>query len=159
MIRFEVAPLERYTHEAHAVAQNLREEDIEELWMLSRSEPEDAVKRSIGASDEAYIVRMWGKPVAVFGACAPALGTFGVPWLLGTRGLDACPNEIISYSRRFTDHLLERCTMLENTALASNRRTLVFLKRVGFDISAPYRVATGADAVTFRKERVRPCAD
>lgn len=139
------------TADASYVAAHMRQEDADELWRLGRSTPRGAVERSIGMSNEAYVAYVDDVPVAVFGAHMPVIGSYGVPWFLGTRGVDDHAAEYIAWGRRFTDHLLETCDVLQNMALASNRRSLVFLKRIGFAIGEPFRVATGAEAVLFRR--------
>lgn len=150
-----IHPATGYCDEIAHVAKYIRQEDEDELWALSRDTPRGAIKASAEMSDELYFAMHRGAPIAVLGAATncTALGGRGVPWLLGTRGMDACPNEIISYARAFTDHLLETCDVLENIASVDNRKTLVFLSRIGFAISEPFEMPTGAMAVTFRKER------
>ena len=151
MIRVE--PITTYTADAREVAQNMRREDREELWALGRSLPEDAVTQSIEMSTEAYVVFSAQTPIAVMGANTPALGDVSVPWLLGTRGVDAHASEYMRLGRKFTAHLLEKSALLENLALSTNRRTLVFLSRMGFAIGEPFKVPTGAEAVRFTMEK------
>lgn len=147
-----IHPVEGYSDEVHHVAKHMRQEDVEELWQLGRNEPEAALRQSMRATTEAFVVYRGGEPVGVMGAVLPVLGSHGVPWLLGTRGLDHCRREIVHYGKVYTEHLLTRCKMLENIALASNTKTLVFLKGIGFDISDPITLSTGVKAVVFRKE-------
>lgn len=134
------------------VAQFMRQEDRDELWALSRTLAPEAVRQSVEASTEAYVALNKGEPIAVFGAVVPALGRHGVPWLLGTRGVDDCAKEYFQVCRKFVAHLAKSCDVLQNMALADNRKTLVFLSRVGFDIGKPFKTATGAEAVLFRME-------
>jgi hypothetical protein len=142
-----------YTADAADVARFMRFEDREELWQLSHSVPEDAVAQSIEMSDEAYVAFAGPYPVAVFGVGTTALGNHGVPWFLATREADAHSKMYMKMARKFLAHLLERCGTLSNVALASNRRSLVFLSRMGFDIGQPYTTQTGAVARHFVMER------
>jgi len=145
--------LTEYTTAAHFVADQMRKEDRDELWILGRTLPSDAIETSIRVSNEAYIVYVSEKPAAVFGASIPVLGDVGVPWFLGTRAVDDHATEYMRKGREFTAHLLTQCERLENIALKSNRRTLVFLSRMGFVIGQAFRTATGAEAVRFTMER------
>lgn len=155
MSRVAVAPISEYTADAAYVAEHMREEDVAELWQLSRTTPEAALRSSISLSREAYVASVAGEPIALFGASAPVIGRHGVPWLLGTRLVDQHQREYAELARSFTAHMLLTCDVLENVALAANRRSLVFLKRVGFDIGKPTRLATGVEAVLFRMEAKR----
>lgn len=145
-----VEPITTYTEGARRVALALRREDVDELWKISRSRPEEAVEQSIIGSTEAYTAWIGDTPVAVMGASISTLGRYGVPWLLGTRGIDDHAAEYIRMARKFLAHLHESCDVLENVALASNRRTLVFLSRMGFDIGKPIKVRARVEAVIFR---------
>ena len=148
-----IHPVSAYNTEACDVADGLRREDRDELWALGRSTPHEAVRQSIEASTEAYVARWSGSPIAVFGANVPTLSDVGVPWFLGTREVDHRAAEYMRMGRRFTAHLLTQCDTLENIALRANRRTLVFLSRMGFAIGTPFRTATGAEAVRFTMEK------
>tara|TARA_X000001316_G_scaffold12173_1_gene6019 strand:+ start:3403 stop:3867 length:465 start_codon:yes stop_codon:yes gene_type:complete len=151
MIR--VLPITTLVSDAQYVARFLRQEDRDELWELNHSLGHEAVRQSIEASTEAYLAYADDKPIAVFGASVPVLSDVGVPWFLGTRGVDLHANEYMRLGRKFTQHLLARCVMLENIALRRNRRSLVFLSRMGFAIGEPFITATGAEAVHFTMER------
>lgn len=149
----EVRPVRTYDVLAHYVATHMRHEDVEELRLLSRTTPQAALKQSIEMSDEAYVAVADGKPAAVFGAHVPVLGRRGVPWMLGTRGVDRNRQSLLQFGRAFTDHLMRRCDRLDNVALAANRRSLVMLARIGFEIGDPFEVREGVCAVQFWKER------
>jgi len=147
--RVYIEPVATMTPDVLRVAQSLRREDVDELWALSRVRPIEALRRSVAVSTEAYVAFNRDAPIAVFGANVPALGGYGVPWLLGTRGIDECATEYFRLARRFIAHLRRGCDVLQNMALASNRKTLVFLSRLGFVIGEPFTVASGATAVVF----------
>lgn len=153
MNKVEVIPIKAYGDEAEHVVRNMRNEDRRELWALSRSTPEQAVRSSIIYSSEAYVATNQGTPIAVFGAAIPAIGGIGCPWFMGTRGVDDCAKEYITMGRKFTAHLLEQCDILSNVALAENRKTLVFLRRMGFDIHDPVVLPSGVRAVAFEMRK------
>lgn len=154
-MNIRVKPIDRMTRAALLVATRMRQEDVDELWALSRTKPVAAVRASIRVSTEAYVAYVGEEPVAVFGVSAPVIGGYGVPWFLGTRGVDGHETTYFRMARRFIAHLLTKCDTLENMADARNRRTLVFLSRLGFAMSEPFRVPSGAYAIMFKKEAGR----
>lgn len=141
-----------YNDDARHVARFMRQSDRDELWALGRTLAHDAIRQSLAVSTEAYIAYDDDEPIAVFGANIPALGSFGVPWLLGTPGVDHRAREYFPWGRRFIEHLLTQCDTLQNMASADNRKTLVFLSRLGFDIGEPFTTPTGSRGVLFRME-------
>lgn len=145
-------PISTYTTAAAYVAKHMREEDVEELWSLSRVTPEEAVRSSVDVSNEAYVA-IAEEPLAVFGVFAPALGDVAAPWFLGTDGVRGHGGEYIRWGRRFIEHLHREHAVLRNAALATNRDTLVFLSRLGFDIGKPFLTVSGAEAVLFERKR------
>lgn len=154
MNKLHVEPVKTYDWRAREVARNMRHEDVTELWELSRTRPREAVEQSIRMSSEAYVAMMGSEPVAVFGASSAALGDVAVPWMLGTRALDDVAAEHTALTRRFVAHLFETKDLLYNMAHIDNRRSLVYLRRVGFTIGKPFTVPrTGATAVMFEMRR------
>lgn len=144
-----------HTDDVRHVARHMRMSDRDELWALGRTNASDALRQSLAVSTEAYVAYDGEEPIAVFGANIPALGGFGVPWLLGTPRVDHRAREYFPWARRFIAHLLERCDTLQNMASAENRKTLIFLSRLGFDIGEPFVTPTGARGVLFTMEAAR----
>ncbi|URC15454.1 acetyltransferase [Octadecabacter Antarctic BD virus 1] len=149
-----VEPTAKFGADEREVGWLMRDEDRDELWELGRTTPLEAVEQSIETSTEAYVAYdEEGTPIAVFGALTSVLGDVGVPWLLGTRGVDDHAREYMQLGRKFSAHMLTTCASLENVALARNRRSLVFLSRMGFDIGRPFKTLTGVEAVRFTMEK------
>lgn len=148
-----VRPVVGMTNDAMHVARFMRQEDRDEMWQLSRTLGSEAIRRSVVLSSEAYIAYDDAEPIAVFGANIPVLGEYGVPWFLGTRGVDRRAREYLTMGRKFVDHLLTQCQLLENIASADNIKTLRFLSVLGFDIGEPFNVPTGGRAVRFTLKR------
>ena len=151
--RVRVVPVDHVTSDVIEVGRNLRQEDRDELWELSRITGVAAAKRSVELSTEAYVAYDGQIPIAIFGASIPAIGEYGVPWFLGTRGVDRCARDYLEMGHKFVAHLFTRCEELENMASVKNERTLAFLSRLGFDIGEPFRTLTGACAVRFTMKR------
>jgi uncharacterized protein (UPF0147 family) len=147
--RVHVEPLDELTNDALTVAHNLRKEDIQELWAINRMSGESAIRFSFNISTEKYIAFDQSLPIAVFGVHRYAIGTRGVPWFLGTRGVDRCIRDYLIMGSWFFDHLLNTCSRLQNMALADNKRNLKFLSRIGFNIGKPFKIPTGANVVVF----------
>lgn len=152
-VTIEIEPVSATTPDVLYVSDRMREEDVAELWALARYTPEAAVRQSVEVSTEAYLCRVDGEPAAVFGANAPVLGGVSIPWFLGTRAVDRHAAEYVRWGRRFTDHLLTTHDRLVNMAHVDNRRSLVYLRRIGFTLGRRVRVATGAQAVIFERAK------
>lgn len=131
------------------VAENLRSYDVAELWCISRDRPEEALRQGIEMSQEAYVGYWRDVPVAVFGCHTTALGLRGVPWLLGTDTLTRNPRPFLSFARRYLSHLRAAHTELSNVVHSQNAPSMLFLRRLGFEMSEPYQIATGAVVHTF----------
>jgi hypothetical protein len=130
----------------------MREGDVDELRALSNTTPEEGLRRSVRLSQDNY-VGFWDQtPVAVFGCYTVELGLRGVPWLLGTPELGEHRVEFLQQSKKYMKHLLARHTKLENVVHVDNRASIVYLSRLGFQMTDPYTMPNGAQAMTFYKE-------
>ena len=86
-----------------------------------------------------------GELACVFGV-APLRGLLGkqaAPWMLGTPLIDKHPSVLISESRKYVARMLSQYPHLFNCVDARNKRSIRWLKWLGFTIhpAAPYGVA------------------
>jgi hypothetical protein len=132
-----VAPEEwRVAH----IATHLRREDADEVFWSDGKQPEEAVYESWKNSPDCRCIE--GDEGSPVGVCGVAPG--GVIWLLGTEELLATAShrrQFIRGARQWVDGLLEEgAGPLHNWVLAKNRRSVRWLKSLGFELwpAEPY---------------------
>jgi hypothetical protein len=138
--------------DAARVARDMRLGDVRELEALTLTRPYEALARSIGMSQEAYIGYWNDVPVAVFGCHTTALARIGVPWLLGTQTLSEHPIPFVKMAKRYISHLKETHTKLLNVVHEENTPSILFLHALGFAIHDPHLSMTGAKQRVFDME-------
>ena len=114
---------------------NLREADRQEL-LAGDGDPAAAVVRSVRDSTWALALRVDGKLACIFGV-APLdglLGRRGSPWMLGTPVIDRNPRVLIDMSPAYLDTMLGQYPHLINRVDARNRRSIRWLKWLGFTL-------------------------
>jgi len=134
------------------VAENLRLTDRREIYYLSLMSPWPAIKATASMAVAAWTVLHDGEPAAIFGVNRKTLTSeIGTPWLLGTDVLDRAGGIALAVqSRVYFERMAAAFPMLENWALAENRRTLQYLEWLGFAMDEPMpRGPFGASFVRF----------
>lgn len=151
--RIEIVKYEDW-HGAH-VANNIRMSDRREIYYLSTLAPWAAIKSTAALRVAGWACLLDGKPVCIFGVNRKTMiSDIGVPWLLGTDGLDAYGVLLAMQSRVYIDRMAECFPLLENFALAENRSTLRYLKWLGFAMDDPAPAGPfGASFVRFYRGR------
>ncbi len=127
----------------------MRSHDYAELWELTRTGPEEAVRRSINMSQESYIGYWNGTPACVFGCFTAYIGMVGVPWFLGTDEVTEHPVAFLRWARRYVTDMKARHTLLQNIVHSQNTPSVVFLTALGFELGETYLTDTGATARVF----------
>jgi hypothetical protein len=90
-----------------------------------------------------------GKLVAIFGVgFYPGDDTVGIPWLLGTRELDRFMFSLCRDSKATVARWHERFAVLTNCTDKRNRRILMWLRWLGFQI-LPTEIPTGMQQLPF----------
>lgn len=120
------------------VAHHVREQDDLEARLGWGMAGNHAVIVSWAASDLCVVIEGDdGNPIGVTGLDGTTI------WMLGTEELTATRShrrQLCSLGRRWVAHCLERVNMpIGNHAYAKNRRTLRWLKHLGFQVEAPVR--------------------
>ena len=146
---YEIVPA---TYElAAAVAADMRQADIDEVWAAGRQRPENAIRMSIeGSHDTAGIGLVDGEPVCAFGIGSwSVLRRLGVPWLLGTNKLARHAPHFIRESHNYVEAAKDEFQVLENYIDARNTEALKWLKWLDFkvDPAAPF----GPDRLPFHR--------
>lgn len=126
----------RYLREGdveHLVA-NLRQADRDEIEAGTGGSVEDALIESIKLSSVSLVLEVGGEMGCIFGA-APLtglLGSIGSPWMLSTGAMDRNPRVLIEWGPLYRDAMLGLYPHLMNYVDARNRRSIRWLKWLGF---------------------------
>lgn len=148
----EIAPVE--AEHIVAVAAAMRPADRDEVWASSRSEPVDALLRSVLASTDACVGLMDGEPACLFGvAPLSLLSGRGSPWMLGTDLVDRNPVPFLRRCRPVVARWLSVYPTLENHVDARNVVAQRWLRWLGFTLeeARPH----GPDGMLFHPFHLR----
>ena len=123
-----------------AIAADMREADVREVWASHRHSPAEALEKSLDRSEPAWTCLVYGKPVLMWGVCriGSLLSEKGAPWLLGT-------NAFFKAHRRLHREFLRQCPAyvarmqawfprLENYVHADNKHSILWLGWCGFTV-------------------------
>ena len=122
--------------DAKFIGENLRKADALEVSALG-ADPAASVLVSLRASDMAWTAWVNGVPAMMFGAGGSIFDEAGFVWALGTDECTKHPREMLIFGRKKLGETLEIYPVLENYCDARYSKALRWLKRIGFDISAP----------------------
>lgn len=119
------------------LAQNLRQEDINELKALN-STGEQSLLKGFVFSDECYTAKLNGKTIGMFG-----ISTFDMPkgfgsiWFLGSNECELFPITFVKEGIKFTNKWLQKHDILINAVDARNISHIEWTKRIRMEISNP----------------------
>ena len=120
------------------IADNMRQDDIDEVWRCNQMTPHDALSESIKASEESYMIIINGEPVGVFGVVSPGMMNIaGVPWMLGTEGVVQHVTVFIRRTSEVIDRMLVKYGQLYNYVDTKNKKSIRMLRLIGFKIEDP----------------------
>lgn len=120
---------------ARHLAENLREQDREEVAASSGMDPKASVALSLLLSKRAYaILGRDGDPVAIFGAAPHPLPGVGVVWMLGTDGILTEAHSIARQTRRYMNELQQEFPVLWNYVDERNTVSMRWLKWAGYSL-------------------------
>ena len=136
-VEFVKPHLEHLIH----VAENMRDADRIEVWASNELTPIEALISSVDLSAYSSVALFKGVPCAVFGLVVNGLLTStGCPWLLGTDDIDLCKKDFIKHTRTGVQEMLSICSRLENYVHVDNRKSVRWLKAMGFKFGNPERI-------------------
>ncbi|MFN3582779.1 hypothetical protein [Phenylobacterium sp.] len=118
------------------LAENLRPSDIDEIQATTGTGPMQALVESVAVSERAWIIRVDGEPVCVFGAAPTEFPGAGSVWMMGTSRMDERP-VALSICRNFRPYLAELHKLwpiLFNFIDARNQKSMDWLLWGGFQI-------------------------
>lgn len=121
------------------IADNMREQDKNEIWAASKSKPHNALLRSYILSEKAWTVMNGDNPIIMFGVMLyGALSRTGSPWLLGTDDLVNHKRQFLVEGRKILrTEIMPDYSSLLNYVDARNTVSINWLRWLGFDIMDP----------------------
>ena len=134
--KIEIVPYE----EAHGlyISRHMRLSDRREIWALAALRPLPAIEITMASAVSAYTALVDGVPALMWGVARRTfISDVGVPFLLGTDVADEHQFRFGKESKKYFTVMTEEFPVMENFALATNTKTLRWLKWLGFDIEEP----------------------
>ena len=133
------------------IAANLRPSDKREMYYMAVLTPAAAIKATTASAVRSYTALVDGLPALMWGVSRRSfVSSVGVPWLLGTM---VAEDHQYKFGRETLTYFKEMASLfpvMENYALAENKRALRWIKWAGFDIEEPRPYgAFGAEFVRF----------
>lgn len=134
-----VVEIRRYRPEdGDYIARNMRKSDVREIYYLAALKPTQAMRTTAAVSVISWTAHIEGRPLLAFGVCRRStMSDVGMPWALGTEEADKNIAAYARHSRTFFEGVTQTFQVLENYALAENKKTLRWLKWMGFDMDEP----------------------
>lgn len=123
-------------HKEHGdyIADNMRPSDRREVYALAAFTPHSAVRATMAGAIKSYTALVDGVPALMWGISRRSfISPVGVPWLLGT---PVAEEHQYKFGRGTLDYFKEMSSLfplMENYALAENKRSLRWIKWAGFD--------------------------
>jgi RimJ/RimL family protein N-acetyltransferase len=127
------------SEDAARLAAEMRPADRAEVEAASGPDVERALDQAIRLSTHCWAAERDGELLALFGfAPVSLIGGIGSPWFLGTPAVDPLPGALTRMARRYVQSIRETAyPVLVNYVDARNRRSVRWLKRLGFTVFAP----------------------
>lgn len=111
------------------LANNLRMDDIAEIWKSHHKMPEQALLDGYTNSIICFTIERNEKAIAMFGIIpATILGSVATIWLLASPELEKVQRAFLKHSRQFIDIFLEYYPLLINYVDVMNRQSIKWLK-------------------------------
>ena len=133
------AKIRRYRPEdGDYIARHMRASDRREIHFLAALTPLRAMRTTAAISEYAWTATLDGRPAVAFGVCRKTtMSDIAMPWLLATDEADEHITSFAKLSREAFNAIVTAYPVLENYALAENKKTLRWLKWLGFDMCEP----------------------
>jgi len=132
MLPLVVELREPTSYDVEYLISNMRQPDIDELMALVGNVA-NVVKESVRLSNYKWSVYANNEFVCIFGIGSPTLlSDTGIVWMLGTDLLEKHKGSFIRHSREYIEAMLDVYPYLTNFVDARNKRTIRWLKFMGF---------------------------
>lgn len=138
-------------HSSHLepVANNMRSEDVKEIWLTDRSSPIGALEICNITSDKKFALLLNGEPIMAFGIDRDGLSDHARVWLLSTPKISQVRRFFIKHSKAVFLSLTKEYTLVYNYVHEQNSVALRWLKWLGFKIYPA--VPFGAESAQFHR--------
>lgn len=129
--------IEKATEEhVKIIAENVREDDKNELWASLCHTPEQVMSEGIRISEKSYTGLVDGVPFVMFGVYRDSLLIdIGTPWLVASGDLDKIAIRFLKRCRKVLVEIFDGYDRLENYVDARNVRAIEWLKFMGFEFA------------------------
>lgn len=122
--------------DARSVGSALRLQDYIEAYLQSHGkEPIEALEATFRASSVVLAAYKHDQPISIFGVVPD--GDRASPWMMATPEADKHPRELLAFGRQFVSVWLMTWSCLYNCVYAENRKSIRWLKRLGFTVWSP----------------------
>lgn len=133
-----------------AIAADMRQADIDEIWASNHHTPIEALMIGWELSDRAVIVTVNNEPCVMIGlVIRDILSGNGIPWLLGTENALKYKRHFLIQVPAIINEMLNICPVLFNYVHVKNKISINWLKRIGFILDKP--LPYGCDNELFHK--------
>lgn len=134
----------------HQIADNMRKEDVQEVWASNHHTPLESLMKGWVASDFTTVVTGDDGPIAMIGLVKrDVLSGSGIVWLLGTTESVKYRKQFLTLTKPVIDEMLTICPRLCNMVHAKNRTSVRWLKWLGFHLDDP--IPHGPDKELFHR--------
>ena len=117
------------------LSEDMRDEEVEEVWAASGSYPLEAIFRSVERSKESFVAKQDGEVLCIGGLQVNSpLANSAVPWLLTTNKMKTNPRALIYFSRKITKDWRKQYKVLSNYVDSRYSQSLRWARGVGFDV-------------------------
>jgi hypothetical protein len=140
---------------AALIYRGLREVDVKECYRSTGRGPNAALWDGFLYSDICFVGEHDGEVFAMGGVLSKsAMNPGGIVWLLGTDKLEDVWYSFAKESKRLADLLLDEYGSLENLVDASNKKTIRWLKWLGFSFDDTVMTPFGHPFKRFWRKNV-----
>jgi hypothetical protein len=136
------------------VAKNLRAQDFDEVFDATGKVPFGSIVEDWIMSSRRWIVlNKYNKAVAVLGVRPKTMfSDIGIPWLLGTKGLDKMKKFFVKYSKMIIEEIKKGFKLLLNFVDKRYLKAVRWLRWCGFTIeeAMPYNNGWSSNSGRYR---------
>lgn len=107
-------------------------------WALTNHTPEEAIRTSLGESNESNVWTANGQVMGIFGVAVHTLiSPHGYPWFLGANGLEQYRIAFVKGTKLWLDRVKGRYDYLYTYVDARNTSSINWLRHMDFIINPP----------------------
>lgn len=117
------------------IANNMRDQDVAEVWASSHQTPMEALMTGWNDSEYSVVITVNKKPAAMVGILRrDVLSGIGIVWVLGTDEIVRYKKQFLIHSKAVINELLTLSPKLYNYVHVKNTVSVEWLRRTGFTL-------------------------